>query len=283
MELTDTHHRSTAAMRAPRLLTAQVMHKRLSPKVNSFTYRVYYLALPLRHLHQAVTTRHLCVNRFGLTSFYTRDHGARNGQPLEPWIETIIQTYGLQHCVTDVELLCMPRILGYVFNPVSFWMCYDSDGQIRAVLCEVNNTFGQTHSYLCLHPDHRPIQPEDWLQAEKCFHVSPFLPREGQYRFRFALKQNQLGIWIDYVNAAGNTQLLTSLCGKLQPLTRQSLLGAFLRHPMVTLKAVALIHWQALKLFVKGMRYIALPSQRQPTLTATLPPETSQPPKITDM
>lgn len=243
----------------PQIFTAKVMHKRLFPKVNQFTYGVYYLALPLGK----------AVDLKGMISFHEKDHGAKDGSELELWINQILAHYGLSTKVAAVQLVTMPRILGYVFNPVSFWLCFDAEQQVRAVLCEVNNTFGETHSYLCAHEDHRPIHADDWLSAQKLFHVSPFLERQGRYQFRFAYEKESLGIWIDYYNAQENKQLITALTGKLEPLTRASLRRAFWKHPLVTLKTIALIHWQAIKLLAKGIRYIPRPSQLPDKLSTT--------------
>ena len=244
---------------APQLFTATVMHKRLLPKKNAFHYSVYYLALPL----PAAPIKGL------LASFHLKDVCQRDGTDPTPWVRSILTLYGLEAHTTNILLVTMPRVLGYVFNPVSFYFCQDSDQALRAVLCEVHNTFGEQHSYLCANLDHSPITPECWLEAEKVFHVSPFLQRNGYYRFRFNLKNNKLGIWIDYFNDQQQKQLITSVIGTLAPLTRQRLRQAFWHHPMVTLKAITLIHWQALKLVIKGIRLISKPSQLAQTITTS--------------
>ena len=237
----------------PQIYTAKVMHKRLFPKVNAFTYSIYYLALPLSHLAK--------IKLPAMMGFHAKDHGAKDGSELEPWIRATLKEHGLNDITYTVTLVCMPRILGYVFNPVSFWLCRDDKNQLRAVMAEVNNTFGETHSYLCAHHDHRIIQSHDWLKADKLFHVSPFLKREGSYQFRFSLKQDKLGIWIDFYDEQGKKQLITSLMGKLSPLTKPALRLTFWKHPLVTFKTITLIHWQAIKLLSKGIKYIAKPSQ----------------------
>lgn len=252
---------------AAQIFTAKVMHKRLFPGVNQFVYRVAYLALPLKQLSSIAA---LPINHAGLISFYEKDHGPGNTQSLQTYIDGILSEYGLFELVDEVVLISMPRILGYVFNPVSFWMCLDHEGHLRAVLAEVNNTFGESHSYLCAHEDKRPMTADDWLEGEKVFHVSPFLPREGHYRFRFAYQPSeQLGIWIDYLNVEGKPQLLTSLVGSFMPLTKRSLWRTQVTHPLVTIKTILLIHWQALKLISKGIRYIPKPIQLVLRLTTT--------------
>lgn len=253
----------------PQIFTAKVMHKRHFPKVNQFTYGVYYLALPLHRLSDPQITDHLKINRPGLLSFCEKDHGAKDGSALEDWVRNTLSEYGLNETVKHITLISMPRVLGYVFNPVSFWMCFDQEKQLRAVLCEVNNTFGEKHSYLCVHDDHRIIGNDDWLTADKLFHVSPFMKREGLYHFRFAPKGEKLGIWIDYYDEHGNKQLSTALTGALQPLTKSTLRHAFWKHPLVTIKTIILIHWQAVKLCLKGIKYITKPTQKDKKLSST--------------
>lgn len=243
----------------PQIFTARVMHKRLFPKINQFTYGVYYLALPLPATK--LPSR--------LLSFHEKDHGARDGSDIKAWASKILADYGLDEKIIQITLITMPRVLGYVFNPVSFFLCFDGDKKIRAVICEVHNTFGEQHSYLCARADHSPISPDEWLGAEKLFHVSPFLPREGSYKFRFALAGDNLGIWIDYYDKAENKQLITALTGKLTTLDSDSLRRAFWQHPLVTLKVIALIHWQAAKLICKGIKHIVKPPQVDETVSNT--------------
>lgn len=242
----------------------KVMHKRLFPKINAFTYGIYYLSLPLRQLAGLNDGWRFAVNAPALMSFQAKDHAGRaEHADLQSWAEGALQQYGVDILDADIVLLAMPRILGYVFNPVSFWFCFDANKSLRAVICEVNNTFGETHSYICAHEDGRPIAATDWMTAKKIFHVSPFLVREGSYHFRFDIHGNKTGIWIDYYDAGGQKQLLTALTGTRLPLTRQSCRRAFWSYPLVTLRAIFLIHWQALKLVAKGIKYIPKPLQRK--------------------
>ena len=193
---------------APRIYTAKVMHRRLFPKENAFRYDVYYLALPLPA--QDVTGR--------WASFHARDVGKRDGSDPLAWARAVLAGYGLNERITDIVLVTMPRVMGYVFNPVSFYLCLDDAGVLRAVICEVHNTFGEQHSYLCAHEDHAPITADRWLEAQKIFHVSPFLPRDGHYKFRFDLQPESMGILIDYYSASGEKQLVTTLVGRFSPL-----------------------------------------------------------------
>lgn len=249
----------------PQVFFGKVMHGRLFPKRNNFTYGIYYLALPLSQMGKWPITH----NRFAPLSFYDSDHGDCDGSDLEPWARDILAKYGIDKGTEDIKLVCMPRVFGYVFNPVSFWLCHDTQENLRAVLCEVHNTFGERHTYLCAHEDHRPIASDDILRGEKVFHVSPMLEREGRYEFRFDLKENKLGVWIDFFDAQGRKQLVTSLIGQFETMNAQTLRKAFWSYPLVTFKAVTLIHWQALKLLAKGIQYISRPPQKAERMSGT--------------
>ena len=240
------------------LLTAQIAHARTRPKRNAFRYGAYYLCFSLKDLSALGKLTLLSLNRFNLFSFHERDHGGleQNG---ESWIRHILAEFQLQIADGDIVLLTMPRLLGHVFNPVSFWFCFDKENRLRAVVSEVNNTFGERHSYLCAHADHRPINADDKLSAKKLFHVSPFIPVSGHYEFRFAYGEEKIGVWINLHDEKG-LLLTTSLTGKRQPLTSINLLKHFLRYPLVTFKVIFLIHYQALRLLIKGVRYIPKPA-----------------------
>lgn len=235
------------------LFKAKVMHRRLRPKENKFTYSVAYLAFTLGE-EPSLASKLLKYNRFGLYGFYDKDHGARDGSPLLPWIREVLARQSIAAADGEVILVAHPRLLGYVFNPVSFWLCLDKKSALRAVLCEVNNTFGEHHSYLIAPPEDRAIQPDEWIEAQKMFHVSPFLAVEGNYSFRFNYTGGKLGVWIDYHDQDGR-MLLTSLTGNLLPLTDRALLTQFATSPLMTFGVILRIHWQAVKLFLKRARY----------------------------
>ena len=240
------------------------MHKRLFPKVNAFTYGIYYLSLPLRNLDALKDSWLFGVSSPGVMSFHAKDHGGRTKDiNLRDWGIETLQKHGVYIPDVEIVLMSMPRILGYVFNPVSFWFCYDREKFLRAVICEVNNTFGETHSYICAHHDVRRIQADEWMQAEKVFHVSPFLKREGTYRFRFDLRDESAGIWINYYDVNNQKQLLTALTGQFVPMTRQKRRRVFWSYPLVTARAIFLIHWQAVKLVLRRIKYIPKPVQNK--------------------
>lgn len=235
------------------LFKAKVMHRRLRPKENKFTYSVAYLAFSLGE-EPTLASKLLKYNQFGLYGFYDKDHGPRDGSALLPWIRKVLADHHITMADGDIMLVTHPRLLGYVFNPVSFWLCLDKNSALRAVLCEVNNTFGESHSYIIAHPDGRVIQPDEWIEAEKMFHVSPFLNVEGGYRFRFHYQAGKLGIWIDYHDKQG-IMLHTTLNGKLVPLDDKALLHQFFSAPLMTIGVILRIHWQAIKLWFKKARY----------------------------
>ena len=152
-----------------------------------------------------------------------------------------------------ILLLAQPRIFGHVFNPVSFWLCYDEKDCLFLVIAEVTNTFGDRHSYLCKHPDLRSIKPSDRLKADKIFHVSPFQPIQGTYEFRFDIRPEKIGIWIDLQMPQGG--LMATLTGPRRGLSNFSILSALLRRPFGSRRVLGLIHLQALRLWWKGSKY----------------------------
>jgi DUF1365 family protein len=252
----------------PALLEARVMHHRLTPKANQFSYGLYYFMLPLNRLQDSSFTQLIGLNSRSLVSFHSNDYGNGETTDLEAWIRSMLAPYGLSNNIANVVLLTMPRVIMVSFNPVSFWLCLDADEQLIAVLCEVNNTFGERHYYLCHNIDGRLISEHDSLECDKEFYVSPFLPRQGQYSFRFNWHNDHLKININYTDGSGKT-LLTSLSGQPKLLTKKTILYAFWRHPFVTAKVISMIHWQALKLLIKGVPLQPRPKALDKKLTLT--------------
>ena len=241
------------------IIDATVVHRRRRPSEHAFRYRLAYLCLDLGALETAAG-RWLKLDRPGLVSFRRADHGGRDGGDLAAWLRGILTGHGLSEvCDGDVVLMTMPRMLGYVFNPVSFWFCCDRAGALRAVLCEVNNTFGEGHCYLVHHGDLRPIEPEAWLDGRKVFHVSPFLPVEGAYRFRFRLDERTVHFDVNFHDAQG-LMLATSVGGRREPLADRAVLRRFLGNPTMTVGVMVRIHWQALQLWRKRARFYRKPA-----------------------
>lgn len=240
-----------------RLFFGEVMHRRLRPVDNRFVYPVFFLRVPLSQW-AALARPGLSVDRWNVFSLHRRDHGPRDGSALEPWMRALLAAHGLAAADGEIVLQAFPRVLGYAFNPVSFWFCHDRAGRLRAVLAEVRNTFGERHNYLVAHPDGRAIGAEDWLEARKVFHVSPFCRVEGRYRFRFGGTPAHPCTRIDYDDADG-ALLVTSVAGRPQPLTGRALARAFFSQPLMTLAVVARIHWQALRLWRRRVPFIPKP------------------------
>lgn len=262
--------REATAPAAPQLCLGQVSHARLRPSRNAFVYPTYYVRLPLRSMGDAGFGCALFSrNRFNLISFRDTDHGDGR-QPLLTWIDSLLKAEGVPDADGEIWLQTMPRVLGFVFNPVSFWFCHSVTGGLRAVLCDVRNTFGERHMYLL--DTGLEIDNGEELTARKVFHVSPFLPIEGRYRFRFTrLVRTQGGpagagdftehtrACVDYDDEAGPI-LKTSLSGAACRITSASVLATFFKFPLMTLAVVARIHLQALRLWRKRVPFIAKPA-----------------------
>lgn len=244
-------------MSGAQILFGRVFHARRRPVRHAFAYRVFFLRVPLSALAGAGRGI-FSVDRWNLLSLMTRDHGPRDGSPLEPWVRGQLARAGVHGADGEIVLQAFPRVLGYVFNPISIFYCRGRDGALRAVLCEVSNTFGERHDYLLAHPDGRAIGPRDWLRADKAFHVSPFCEVEGHYRFRFAGDPGRQFAQVDYHDRDGKL-LVTAIDGEAQPVRASSLARAFLGHPLMTVGVVARIHWQALRLWVKRVPWYPKP------------------------
>ncbi len=240
------------------LLRGSVMHHRLRPVQHRFRYAVFTLRLPLSALSDCANAL-FSINRWNLASFYYRDHGARDGSAPLDWIRQVLRDADIDCADGEVWLQCFPRLLGYVFNPVSFWFCEDRHAKLRAILVEVNNTFGESHAYLLAHADQRPIQDGELLEARKQFHVSPFFPVEGHYRFRFTQDKQPTRVRIDYRDMDGPL-LNTAITGQAQALSAGAVWRAWVSHPLMTLAVVWRIHWQALQLWRKRVRFYRKPT-----------------------
>ncbi|MDO8300538.1 DUF1365 domain-containing protein [Lacisediminimonas sp.] len=252
----------------PQLLPGLVRHTRLRPVSHAFHYPVYQLRLPLRTLQdRRWGNAFLSHNRFNLLSFHDRDHGA-GAAPLLSWIDDLLRSEGIDGADGEIWLHTFPRVLGYVFNPVSFWFCESRAGQLRAIVCEVNNTFGERHCYLLADPKGADLAWGAQLQAPKRLYVSPFCEVAGGYRFRF-MQAERTGAKgetlvrhvarIDYGDDGGPL-LLTSIAGTARPMTAARTLAAFLRMPLMTLGIVARIHLHALRLYIKRLPLVRKPA-----------------------
>ncbi|KAF0676585.1 DUF1365 domain-containing protein [Profundibacterium mesophilum] len=239
-------------------LAGTTFHGRRGAVANRFSYKVDYLIVDPEHAQTA--PRLFGRNRAGAISLHDSDHGGPPKSGLGArWLRTALEQRGLGDIGGGrIELITQPRVLGHVFNPVSFWLVHDRAGALRIVVPEVSNTFGDRHSYLCHRDDLAPITRDDRLEARKVFHVSPFQPVEGLYRFRFDIRAERVEIAIDYERADGG--LLATLGGPRRPLRTRDILRAALRRPFGSRRVLGLIHWQALKLWWRGARFRPRPA-----------------------
>lgn len=245
------------------LIQGQVMHDRLRPKRNRFCYPVFYVRLNLGRLDEC-NSLWFGVDRRRLASIRTRDYGPRDGSSLEEWMRRLLREQDIS-ADGEIWLQTFPRIAGMAFNPVNFWHCYDAQGCLKAVLAEVNNTFGDSHCYL-LQPDIR----DGRAVCAKRLHVSPFCQVEGEYRFRFRLGASSQVTRIDY-HDAGGLMLETAIAGKAQPCSDGALFKAMLRQPLLCIGIVARIHWQALRLWRKGVPFFGKDGHKKITLQEEAP------------
>lgn len=254
----------TANMATPLLGFGQVRHTRLKPARNAFAYPTYFLMLPLRSM-QAHGNGALARNRRSALSFFDADHGDGRVDCVS-WLDELLHKEGISDADGELWLHTYPRIFGHTFKPVSFWYCHRLDGRLRAIVVEVNNTFGERHCYLLDHPHYGQE-----LSADKVFHVSPFCTLEGRYRFRFMRSNNNNELQktvarIDY-DDAGGALLETSVSGTLLPLNTESLRRALWHYPAMTFGVVARIHWQAFKLWCKRVPFVRKPEPPQRFVT----------------
>ena len=237
------------------LFEASIYHKRFYPKANKFRYSGFYIKFSIDSL-QSLKSRLFSVNSFNLFSFYEKDHGYRDGSQLDAWVRDTLGEAGLTNFDGKIILQTFPRVLGYVFNPVSFWYCYRHE-KLAAVICEVNNTFGESHSYVITN------QINNTVTLPKEFHVSPFYDIKGDYEFDFQ-KNNFVKINYYFDN---KLQLTTSIKGENISWSDFNLFKIFVRHPFYTIFVILFIHYQAVKLFFKKNKYFPKPKKLTPNIT----------------
>ena len=232
-------------------IRATTWHGRKGALKNAFRYSVDYVLLDAEHDGPAPW---LFSRRSGLFfGLLDRDHGGPQKRGIgAPWVRQIIRDRGLD-LDGPMLLLAQPRILGHVFNPVSFWLLHNRDNEMCAVIAEVNNTFGDRHSYLCYHDDLRPITRLDRMCAEKIFHVSPFQPVEGRYEFRFDIRPDKVFVWINLDHPGGG--LMANLVGSRRFMRTRDIVWSMLRRPFGSRRVLGLIYFQAFKLKFKGAKY----------------------------
>ncbi len=240
------------------LYPSRISHRRLFPKAYRFVYRVFYLLVDVDHIDD--TARRLRLfshNRFNLLSIYDRDHGHGEDGGLRRWAESLLRERGIELEGGRIRLLSLPRVFGYAFNPISMWYCEHADGSLRAVIAEVRNTFGETHSYL-LASDSAAMPYQQVHEKEKNFHVSPLMDMEGRYRFTFNDPSARSRVVIREYRR-GELLLVATLAGERRELNDRSILKQVLAMPLMALKVVAGIYWEALKIWLRGTKFHSKP------------------------
>jgi len=248
---------------AAQIMLGQVMHERVRPVRHRFVYPVFYLRVNLARIDE-LNSAWFGINRWRAASLQTKDYGPRDGSDLSAWMRQLLGREGVE-ADGEIWLQTFPRLFGFVFNPVSFWYCYNQSGALRAVLAEVNNTFGESHCYL--------LTDLDAAIAPKHMHVSPFCEVKGHYRFKFRDSDDTSLVSLNYHDQEG-LLIKTTLGGKSYAYTTQRMRNALLRQPFLTLGIVLGIHWQAFKLWRKGVQFFSKPAAPHDSLTVCT---TSQP------
>ncbi len=235
------------------IYNGNVIHRRFKPKEHYFKYKVFSLLINLSELKKLdKKISFFSLNRFNLISFYEGDHGARDGSSLVDWVKQILKAKHISSENIEIKLLCYPRILGYVFNPLSVFFIYNKNEKLISILYEVKNTFGEQHTYVFR------VENENKLIQNNCskkFHVSPFIEMDCNYFFRVLNPAEKLSVIIDQYDKEGKI-LFASQDGIRSDLTSMNLMNSYLKHPLMTFKIISAIHFEAFKLWAKGIRFV---------------------------
>jgi hypothetical protein len=229
-----------------------VIHKRFKPKIHFFKYKVFSLLIDLSELDILdKKINFFSYNKFNLISFFDKDHGERDGSSLIKWVKKNLRDNQINSENISIKLLCYPRILGYVFNPLSVFYVYNNDEKLISILYEVKNTFGEQHTYIF------KVENNNLLQHNcvKKFHVSPFIEMDCNYFFRILKPAEKISVIIDQYQS--NEKILyASQDGKRTEFTSSELIKSYLKHPLMTFKIISAIHFEAFKLWAKGIKFI---------------------------
>jgi DUF1365 family protein len=235
----------------------RVFHQRMRPHTHRLSYRVFSMLVDLEELPELDRAfRLFSYNRFNILSFWDKDYGRGAQEPLIGYVRAALKTAGLDMPGGRIAMLCYPRLFGYAFNPLSIYYCYDAEEQLKAVLYEVSNTFGERHSYL--------IEVEEAGQktihqsCRKEFYVSPFIDVKGEYRFQLSHPAHEITVSIDQCDEDG-VLLKASFIGRAHAVSDAAFAAMVFKYPLMTIKIMAGIHWEALKLWRKGLKIIDRP------------------------
>ncbi len=234
------------------IYNGKVIHRRFKPKEHYFKYNVFSLLIDIDELEIIENKiKIFSYNKFNIISFFEKDHGPRDGTSLKEWVIKNLNDIGIDNDRIQIKLFCYPRIFGYVFNPLSVFFIYDENTRLISILYEVKNTFGEQHTYIFKTDDEKVIVND----CTKKFHVSPFIEMECHYYFRVLKPSDKISVIIDQKDKDGKL-LYASQDGKAKELNEKNLLVSFISHPLMTFKIIAAIHYEALKLWLKGIKLI---------------------------
>ena len=235
------------------IYTGNVVHKRFKPKIHYFKYKVFSLLIDLSEINLLdQNLKMFSYNKFNIVSFYDKDHGARNGSSIKNWVISNLKKNNIDTENIQIKILCYPRIFGYVFNPLSVFYIYDRSSNLISILYEVKNTFGEQHTYVFkTEINHNLIQHT----CKKKFHVSPFIEMDCTYFFRLLKPGNKISVIIDQNDNNGKI-LYASQDGVRSDINNINLIKSYLKHPLMTFKIIFAIHYEAFKLWSKGIKFI---------------------------
>jgi DUF1365 family protein len=251
-------------MNAATLFAGRVAHIRHTPFRHRFDYRIWMMCADLDRLDEiAARSKFFAHNKTGLISINDKDHGFRDGRSLRVFVESALASHGLSQFGRKILFVTSPRLLGYAFNPISFYFCHDESGRLGAVLHQVKNTFGDQIGYLM------PVQGEGIIRqsAPKRMHVSPFFDMQGGYRFALTAPGENLTVSIQY-GAADQKRMTATMILKARPFTDASILRLLAEMPLAPMKVITAIHWQALKLYLRGAKFHGVPAQKHEPVIA---------------
>ena len=230
-----------------------VIHQRFKPKIHLFKYRVFSLLIDLSELKNLDRKiKFFSLNRFNLISFFEKDHGDRDGSSLIDWVKKNLRDNAIDSTNIKIKLFCYPRIFGYVFNPLSVFYVYDLNDKLSAILYEVKNTFNEQHTYIFNVKNNQNLIQHN---CRKKFHVSPFIEMNCNYFFRLLRPGEKISVVIDQYQE-NEKILFASQDGKRANFTSSELIKSYLKHPLMTFKIIVAIHFEAFKLWIKGIRFI---------------------------
>ena len=247
-----------------KIYEGKVIHTRFKPKKHHFKYKVFSLLIDLDEIEELNNNLKLfSYNKFNLMSFFDVDHGSRDGSNLKEWVKDNLIKKNIKFQKIRIEILCYPRILGYVFNPLSIFFVYNNSSELISILYEVKNTFGEQHTYIF------KTEPSDKSINNNCtkkFFVSPFMNLSSHYFFKILIPGNKLSVVIDQRDQDGKL-LFASQDGIRSELSSKNLLLSYLKHPFMTLKIISAIHFEALRLWLKGIKIVKKEKKIQNNIT----------------